>query len=107
MYLDEMFNKEFYIVDCNNFVFFPRIVKVIKFEVSPYEVIFVTNLKDRVINENRKMYIEELERFKSFEEAKKEAERLNKIPKNKKRADEWNSPEAIFRRKYMEAMLGE
>lgn len=107
MDLEEIFNKEFYIVDCESFIYFPRKVRVIGFEASSDEIVFITNLKEHLINENRKMYIEELERFKSFEEAKKGAERLNEIPENKKRADEWNNAKATFNRKYMEAMLGE
>ena len=107
MDIGEIFNKEFYIVDCENFIYFPRKVRVIGFEASPDEIIFITNLKEHLINENRKMYIEELERFKSFEEAYKEAKRLNELPKNKKRAEEWNNENAVFKRKYIEAMLGE
>ena len=107
MDIDEIFNKEFYIVDCENFIYFPRKVRVIGFEASPDEIIFITNLKEHLINENRKMYLEELERFKSFEEAYKEAKRLNELPKNKKRAEKWNNAKAVFERKYLEAMLGE
>lgn len=36
--LDELFNKEFYIVDCNNFIFYPREVRVVGFEISPGEM---------------------------------------------------------------------
>ena len=107
MDIGEIFNKEFYIVNCENFIYFPRKVRVIGLEASPDEIIFITNLEEHLINENRKMYIEELERFKSFEEAYKEAKRLNELPKNKKRAEEWNNAKAVFKRKYLEAMLGE
>ena len=107
MDIDKIFNKEFYIVDCENFIYFPRKVRVIGFEASSDEIIFITNLKEHLINENRKMYLEELERFKSFEEAYKETKRLNELPNNKKRAEEWNNAKAIFARKYLEAMLGE
>ena len=101
---DEIFNKKFYIVDCRNFVFFPRTVRVIGFEASPDEIIFITNLKEHLIHENRRMYIEELERFKSFEEAFEEAERLNELPENKKRADDWNNAKAVFARRYLEEL---
>lgn len=104
MDLDEIFNKKFYIVDCQNFVFFPRTVRVIGCEVSTDEIIFITNLKEHLIHENRKMYIEELERFKSFEEAFEEAERLNELPENKKRADDWNNAKAVFARRYLEEL---
>ena len=49
------------------------------------------------INENRKMYKDELERFKSFKEAKEYAEQLNKIPENKKRAEDWNNSENQYK----------
>lgn len=104
MDLDEIFNKKFYIVDCRDFVYFPRTVRVIRFEASPDEIIFITNLKEHLIHENRKMYIEELERFKSFEEAFEEAERLNELPENKKRADDWNNAKAVFKRRYLEEL---
>ena len=107
MDIDKIFNKEFYIVDCENFIYFPRKVRVIGFEASSDEIIFITNLKEHLINENRKMYLEELERFKSFEEAYKETKRLNELPNNKKRAEEWNNAKAVFKRKYIESMLGE
>ena len=45
--------------------------------------------------------------FKSFEEAFKEAKRLNELPKNKKRAKDWNNAKAFFTRKCLEGMLGE
>lgn len=107
MDLEKIFNKDFYIVDCESFVYFPREVRVIGFELSFNETICIINLKEHLINENRRVPLEVLESFKSFEEAYKEAERLNKIPENQRRASEWNSPEAIFKRKYIEAMLGE
>lgn len=107
MDLDEIFKKPFYIVDCKSFIYFPREVRVIGLELSFDETICIINLKEHLINENRRVPLEVLERFTSFEEAYKEAERLNEIPKNKETASEWNSPEAIFRREYMKAMLGE
>lgn len=106
MNIDEICTKEFYIIDCQNFVYFPRKIRVVGFEVSSNEIIFITNLEDPLIHENRKMYIEELERFKSFEEAFKEAKKLNELPKNKKRAKDWNNAKAFFTRKCLEGMLG-
>lgn len=103
--LDELFNKEFYIVDCKNFIFYPRIVIAIGFEMSSKELNIITDKIDILTHENRKFPIEYLEQYKSFEEARKEAERLNNLPKNKKRADEWNNPEAIFRRKLLEESI--
>ena len=49
--------------------------------------------------------MEELTRFKNLEEAYKESKRLNDLPQNKKRANEWNDPKEIFRRKSMEAIF--
>lgn len=98
MEFEEIFKKEFYIVDCKNFIYFPRTVRVIGFEISIYEIIYITDIKEPLIHENRKMYLEELEKFKSFKEAQKEAERLNNIEENKKRAEKWNSIENIYLR---------
>lgn len=83
--LNEFMKKEFYVIDCKNFVFFPRIIHIIGFEKyvnSP--VLFYTNIKG-----SRGLYIEELERFKTFEEAEREATRLNSISDIEKRTEEW------------------
>ena len=79
--LDELFNKEFYIVDCKNFIFYPRIVIAIGFEMSSKELNIITDKIDILTHENRKFPIEYLEQYKSFEEARKEAERLNNSSK--------------------------
>lgn len=106
MDMDEIFNKEFYIICCRDFVYFPKKVKVIGFEASPDEINFIIDLEEPLTHENRRMYIEELERFKSFEEAFEEAERLNELPKNKQRAEEWNNAKAVFARRYLEELSG-
>lgn len=100
MEFEEIFKKEFYIVDCKNFIYFPRTVKIIGFEASSAsdETSYITDIEEPLIHENRKMYLGELEKFKSFKEAQKEAERLNNIEENKKRAKEWNSIENIYLR---------
>lgn len=103
--LDELFNKEFYIVDCNNFIFYPREVRVVGFEISPGEMNVIIDEFDTLTHENRRFPIEYLEKYKSFEEAKEEAERLNNIPENKRNANEWNSPEAIYKRKLLEQSI--
>lgn len=82
-------NREFYIVDCKDFTYFARKIHVIGFEMSPDELVFITNTKDRIFNEHRKMHKEELEQFKSFEEASSKAKQLNEMPENKKRAEQW------------------
>lgn len=96
--LEDLLNKEYFIIECSNFVFYPKIIRPLGFEISPDELNIITDDVDYLTHENRKYPIEQLEKFKSFEEAKKEAERLNNIPKNKKRAMEWNSPEEIYKR---------
>ena len=105
MDLNKILNKEFYVVDCFNFIYFPRIIRVIGFNMSYQEIEFITDIIESNIKENKKMYLWELERFKSFEEAKKEAERLNNLEKNKRRANMYNSPEEIFKRKILEESL--
>lgn len=96
--LEELLNKDYFVIECSNLVFYPKVVRPIGFEVSPDETNIITDEVDNLTHENRTYPIEYLENFKSFEDAKKEAERLNNIPKNKKRAMEWNSPEAVYRR---------
>lgn len=106
MDLNEILNKEFYVVDCFNFIYFPRIVRVIGYELLyQAEIEFITDIIESDTKKNKKMCLWELERFKSFEEAKKEAERLNNLEKNKRRANMYNSPEEIFKRKILEESL--
>ena len=79
--LNKFMKKDFYVIDCEKFVFFPRIIHIVRFEMaynSP--ILFYTNIKG-----SRGLYIEELERFKTFEEAEREATRLNSISDIKKR----------------------
>ena len=96
--LEDVLNRFYYIVECDNFVFYPKAIIPMGFEVSPDELNIITDEVDILTKENKKYPIKCLEKFKSFEEAKTEAERLNNIPENKKRAKEWNSPEAIYKR---------
>ena len=103
--MEELFNKEFYIVDRSNFIFYPRVVRAKGFEMFPDEFEIVTSIIDPVTKENKRYPIEYLEQYKSFEEARKEAERLNNLPKNKKQAEEWNNPDAIYRRKFLEESI--
>lgn len=98
MNIEELFNKEFYIIDCDNYIFFPRVVRAIYFEVSHIDLTITIDKIDDLTGENIKFPIEYLQHFKTFEDAKKEAERLNNLPKNKKRANEWNNPEEIYKR---------
>ncbi len=99
--LNDYLNKEFFIIDCEEFTYFARKVHTIGFEMSLEEIIFIIDLKDRIINDYRKMYKEELEQFKSFEEASKKARQLNELPENKKRAEQWfKDKQAIFEMQY-------
>lgn len=105
--MEEFLNKEFYIVDCQNFIYFPRVVKAIGWEMCCDEPIkYIVDIPAPYCsNENRKIYKDELERFKSFDEAKQYAEKLNNIPKNKKRAKDWNSYENQYRMLLAEQQL--
>lgn len=83
-------NKEFYIIDCEDFTYFARKIHVVGFEMTPDELIFITDVKN-LIDEPKKFYKEELEQFKSFEEARKKAKQLNEISKNIERAKQKRS----------------
>ena len=91
MNINDLLEKEFYIVDCQDFIYFARPVHIIGIGGSSdgYERYFILDIKD-FMNRDRKMYMYELERYKTFEEAEQEAKRLNNIPSNKKRAKQWN-----------------
>lgn len=97
--IQEFMNREFYIVDCKNFIYYPKVVKAIGFECAYGEEIqFVINIYEPYCpDKNRKMYKSELERFKTFDEAKKYAKKLNDIPENKQRANDWNNSENQYR----------
>ena len=73
MKLDELLKKEFYIIKCKDFM-----------------------------GRDEKMYMYELEKFKTFEEAQKEVDRLNNIPSNKKRAKQWNTRDKFILPSYLE-----
>ncbi len=104
--IQEFMNRDFYIVDCKNFIYFPRKIKVIGFEMSPDSLVFTINIKG-FGDEWQTMYKEQLEQFKTFDEAKKYAKKLNEIPKNKKRAEDWNSPKNQYNRLVIEQELKE
>ena len=92
MEIDKLLNKEFYIVDCMDFIYFARPVHIIGFGCCAVdeEINYIIDIKD-YMNEYREVYMWELERFRTLEEAEKEAKRLNNIPSNKKRAKQWNT----------------
>lgn len=106
--LEDLLNRFYYIVECDNFIFYPKTIRPMGFEISPDELNIITDEVDILTKENKRYPIEYLENFKSFEEAKTEAERLNNIPENKRRSKEWNSPEAIYKRNLlMQELKGE
>lgn len=88
---EKLLKKEYYIIDCQDFIYFARVVHVVGVGDTcvDSEPIYILDIKD-FMGKNREIYMSELERFKTFEEAKEEAKRMNNIPENKKRANEWN-----------------
>ena len=94
MNISELIKREFYIIDCMDFTYFARPVHIVGIGACACEEEFqyMIDVKDSLNpNEYRTMYMYELERFKTMEEAEKEAKRLNNILSNKKRAKEWNT----------------
>ena len=101
--LMELLSKEYYIVDCNHFTYFARKVRIIGLGATSYNsaIEYIIDVPETYSpDNNRKMYLEELEEFKTFEEAQKEAQRLNEIPKNKKRKEEYLK--SCFSQSYLE-----
>lgn len=90
----EIFDKEFYIIDCENFTYFARIVHVIGVESysNNSEILYTIDIPHPYeANEYRTMYLWELTRFKTFEEAREQAEIYNNNPKNKKMREHYIS----------------
>lgn len=86
--INDFLDKEFYIVDCYNFMYFPNKAKVIGIEDIGYnnEIRFIINVIDIKTKDYKRVYKEEL---KTFEEAIKCTKELNEIPENKKLAEQW------------------
>ena len=63
--------------------------------------LYYLDVKD-FMGRDEKMYMHELEKFKTFEEAKKEVDRLNNIPSNKKQAKQWNTRDKFILQSYLE-----
>lgn len=101
----EIFDKEFYIIDCENFTYFARKVHVIGFgaDMAHSEMEYMIDIPNPYkSNEYRTMYLWELTRFKTFEDAQKKAEYYNNIPKNKKiREDYINNMQKFLEMKYI------
>lgn len=101
--LMELLSKEYYIVDCNHFTYFARKVRIIGWEATSCnsEIEYIIDVSETYSpDRNRRMYLEELEQFKTFKEAQKEAQRLNEIPKNKKRKEDYLK--SCFSQSYLE-----
>lgn len=93
----DVIDKEYYIVACEDFVYYAKPVHIIAIESSDFEdeLEYIIDMKiphhfGDDFDDYMKMYMSDLEKFKTLEDAEKEAERLNNIPKNKKLANEWN-----------------
>lgn len=96
---NKIFDTPFYIVDCSNFVFYPRIVyiKAIKFSSGEQYITCIVN--DRYDeHEDYEYELSILKRFKTFKEAEEECKKLNNKPENKKRAEDWNNPRSVYQR---------
>ena len=104
--MKDIFNNEYYIIDCEDFTFFARKVHIIGFEAecSTNEVIqYIINIEETFpFKRNKRMYLEELTRFKTFEEAQAKAKEYNDKPVNKKmREDYINNMQRFLEMKYI------
>lgn len=86
---EEILNKDYFIVDCENFTYFARVVRAIGFEQACEEElqIIIDIAEPYCPDRNRSLYITDLQTFKTFKEAQKYAEKLNKMPENIKRRE--------------------
>lgn len=86
---EEIFKKDYFIVDCENFTYFARVVRAIGFEQACGEELqIIIDIEEQYCpGRNRSLYITDLQRFKTFKEAQKYAEKLNKMPENIKRRE--------------------
>ena len=103
MKLDELLKKEFYIIKCKDFIYYVQPAHIIGFGscASDEELQYYLDVKD-FMGRGEKMYMYELEKFKTFEEAQKEVDRLNNIPSNKKQAKQWNTRDKFMLQSYLE-----
>lgn len=103
MKLDELLKKEFYIIKCKDFIYYAQPVHIIGFSgcASDEELEYYLDVKD-FMGRDEKRYMCELEKFKTFEEAQKEVDRLNNIPSNKKQAKQWNTRDKFILPSYLE-----
>ena len=92
--LNKILDGEYYIVDCEEFVYFARKVRLIGFGCLGYkcETEYISDIEERYSPGNyRHFYLSDLTQYKTFKEAQKAAKKLNKMPENKKRLKTWIS----------------
>jgi hypothetical protein len=97
MNIFEDIQKEYYIISCSNFIYYPKIVHVVGMAGSccNEQIKYLIDSYD-YLEKNEEFYKEQLEKYKNFEECEIECKRLNNIPKNKKTAKQWNSIETQY-----------
>lgn len=86
------YGKTFYIVDCEDLVFFARKVKVIGCESRGVdtEIELLLDISEPYrAGESRRIYVSELSKYKTFKEAQNAAKKLNNMPENKERLKRW------------------
>ena len=100
----ELLEKEFYIINCKDFIYFVQPVHIIGIGgcSADEELHYYLDVKD-FMGRDKEVYMYELEKFKTFEEAQKEVDRLNNIPSNKKRAKQWNTRDKFMLPSYLES----
>lgn len=98
----DLLKKEFYIINCKDFIYYVQPVHIIGFGTSSdnEELHYILDIQD-FMGKNVEMYMCELGKFKTFKEAQKEVDRLNNIPSNKKRAKQWNMKDKFIILSYL------
>lgn len=88
--MKNLINKEVYIVECQNFIYYPKVAHIIGFGGDYQCTYYYLDYKE-FTGEDKKISEFQIEQYKTYEECLKECKRLNNIPKNKKMAEDWNS----------------
>ena len=91
--INDILNSTFYIVDCEDLVYFARKVKILGFGSRGYneEIEYISDISEpyNPFCEPRKFYLSELTQYKTFKEAQNAAKKLNNMPENKERLKRW------------------
>ena len=91
--INDILHSTFYIVDCEEFVYFARKVKILGFGSHGYneEIEYISDISEpyNPFGEPRKFYLSALTQYKTFKEAQNAAKKLNNMPENKKRFKRW------------------